>query len=100
MKRVNDRAPTKMPARVSGQAVEGSKSRFYCCASTQACTAWYTSRRPLPIPGFESGTDLAMAAAAVCWFTAGETCTSNAAVPETKGALNEVPQPAEYVPYG
>jgi hypothetical protein len=58
------------------------------------------SSRPFPMPGSLSDAACARAAAACDSLMAVFRLRNSAAPPDTKGALNEVPHPAEYVPKG
>ena len=52
------------------------------------------------MPASASGTACATAAAPLDWLMAAFRLCSNAAPPDTNGALNDVPHPAAYVSYG
>ena len=76
-----------------GGAAETLKSGGQLAADTDARVEQRSSR-PLPMPGSASGTACATAAAPLDWLMAALRLCSNAAPPETNGALNEVPHPA------
>lgn len=84
---------------LSGEAL-AEKSGFPPPPPDTDWSAGTKSSRPLPIPDTVSGSAFATAAADSDSVIAVLRLCSSAALPETNGALKEVPQPAAYELYG